>query len=94
VNARHRAQATINVMAALRQVLVMVVIPVVFGYLVGTLVLAGCGASLEEIDRASGDVADKLQKCRGEARADFYVGKKSVEESLRTYETCKKREGL
>jgi hypothetical protein len=77
----------------IRQALLCVVLPIVFGYAVGAC-LTGCGPSFAEIEKASDASAAKLQKCRGEARADFYVGKKSVEDSMRTYEACKKREGL
>ena len=51
--------------------------------------LAGCGTFLEAKDPQS-----ILDKCAGEARAEYYVGQSTVEEALAVFEACKKREGL
>lgn len=53
---------------------------------------SGCWLGPDARDASSVD--EKLSKCRTEARADYYVGQRSVEESLKAYEDCKKREGL
>lgn len=78
----------------MRRVLATVIVPAIFGCAYGNLV--ACGPSFEEIERAAagGDVSAKLAKCRAEARADYYVGQKSVEESMATYRNCLKREGV
>lgn len=78
----------------IRRVLFAVVVPAIIGSAYGNLV--ACGPSFEEIERAAagGDVSAKLAKCRAEARADYYVGQKSVEESMATYRNCLRREGV
>jgi len=53
---------------------------------------SGCWLGPDVRDASSVD--EKLAKCRTEARAEYYVGQATVEESLRVYEDCKRREGL
>ncbi|MBX3218930.1 MAG: hypothetical protein KF795_00340 [Labilithrix sp.] len=59
-------------------------------------VLVGCGPSFSEIETAiAGDaVSEKLAKCRDEARTAYYAEKKSKDDALARYESCKQREGL
>lgn len=83
----------------IRRAFLTVVVPIVFGYLVGATIgasVAGCGSTFAELEKAAkdGDVSAKLALCRGEARAAFYVEQKTEAESLARYEACKKREGL
>ncbi len=54
-----------------------------------SLCLGGCGTFLEAKDPTS-----ILEKCAGEARAEYLVGEKTVEEAMAVFEACKKREGL
>lgn len=68
----------------IRRALVLVVVPVLFGYSLGAC-LTGC----QDVR----DPSDALTKCRAEARAAHFVGKKSVEEAFAVYEACKRREG-
>lgn len=80
----------------IRKAFLFVVLPIVFGYGLGYS-LAGCKEFMGEVNDASNEAAsdgDKLKKCRTEARAEYYVGQKSVEESLAAYDACLKREGL
>lgn len=67
-------------------------------FLVLALALAcGCRTTLADIEdaaTASEVVADKLHKCRNEARDAFYVEHKSEKAALAVYDACKKREGL
>lgn len=80
----------------IRSVLARIVAPILAGQLLGFSLIAACGPSFEEIEKAAagGDVSSKLAKCRAEARADYYVGEKSVDEAMATYHACLKREGV
>lgn len=79
----------------IRRAVTYVVVPIVFGYLIGAC-LTGCGSTFAELEDAANDgqVPAKLAKCRGEARAAFYVEQKSVDEAMARYKACQKREGL
>lgn len=80
----------------IRRAFLLVVLPIVFGYALG-YTMTGCKPLVDDVKDAKdqSDVdAEKLAKCRGETRAAYYVGQKSVEESLAVYEACKRREGL
>lgn len=71
-----------------------VVFPVTFGYAAGCA-LTGCGVSLKEIEaEVLGPVPSQLSECRSQARAAYYDDKKTKEEALEVYATCKKRAGL
>lgn len=80
----------------IRRAFLLVVLPIIFGYTLGYS-LTGCGPFVDDVKDAKSE-ADKtsslLKKCRGEARAEYYVGQKSVEQSLEVYEACKRREGV
>lgn len=79
----------------IRRVFVAVVLPIVFGYLVGAC-LTGCGSTFAELEEAANDgsVPAKLRICRAEARTAIYVEQKSDDEAYARYVACKKREGL
>lgn len=64
------------------------------GLVLLTCVAGSSGCWLGPDVRDASSVDEKLAKCRTEARAEYYVGLKTAEESLRAYEDCKKREGL
>lgn len=80
----------------IRRALAYVVFPVLFGYSLGAC-LTGCAPFVEDVKEAQ-EIAvsndTKLSKCRGDARAAYYIDRKTVEESLAVYEDCKRREGL
>jgi hypothetical protein len=51
--------------------------------------LSGC-----VIHYTPGSLEDIQERCAGEARAEYYVGHKSVDEAMSVYRSCLRREGL
>jgi hypothetical protein len=52
------------------------------------LLLSGCVVAVPDSRE------DKLSKCAGEARAEYYVGGASVDEAMAVYRRCLRREGV
>jgi hypothetical protein len=70
----------------IRAVLTCAIVPLAF---VAAVLLSGCYS----LGPAPNDPTSALDKCDDEAHAAFDQGK-SVEESMRVYNACKKREGI
>lgn len=60
----------------------------VLRYLTLSAGLAGCIFSEPK------DPTGVLERCRAEARADYYVGQISLEEAMRRYDLCVSRGGV
>ncbi len=63
-------------------------------YLVGLALIASCSIFGEAVGCAEHEAkqadptGDLIRKCTAEARAEHYVGQKSVSEALRHYDAC------